>query len=52
MKMENCQMQIDDLTSTLEEIESRKLNVEEKTKRLEKMIEVCYYSNKKLFDIF
>lgn len=27
--------------STLEEIESQKLNVEERTKRLEKMIEVC-----------
>ncbi|XP_067204891.1 coiled-coil domain-containing protein 39-like isoform X2 [Linepithema humile] len=39
IKMENCQKQIDDLTSTLGEIESRKLNVEEKTKRLEKMIE-------------
>lgn len=49
MKMENCQKQIDDLTSTLGEIESRKLNVEEKTKRLEKMIEVCYNSKKKLF---
>lgn len=49
MKMENCQKQIDDLTSTLGEIENRKLNVEEKTKRLEKMIEVCY--NNKLFGI-
>ncbi|XP_070157828.1 coiled-coil domain-containing protein 39-like isoform X1 [Polyergus mexicanus] len=39
IKVDNCKKRIDDLTSTLEEIENQKLNVEEKTKRLEKMIE-------------
>lgn len=39
-KMDNCEKRIEDLTSTLDEIESQKLNVEERTKRLEKMIEV------------
>lgn len=42
MKMDNCKKRIDDLTSTLEEIESQKLNVGERTKRLEKMIEVHF----------
>jgi len=41
IKVDNCKKRIDDLMSTLEEIESQKLNVEERTKRLEKMIEVC-----------
>ncbi|KMQ93007.1 coiled-coil domain-containing protein 39-like protein [Lasius niger] len=39
IKVDNCKKRIDDLMSTLEEIESQKLNVEERTKRLEKMIE-------------
>lgn len=39
-KVDNCKKRIDDLMSTLEEIEDQKLNVEERTKRLEKMIEV------------
>lgn len=45
MKMDNCKKRIDDLTSTLEEIESQKLNIEERTKRLGNMIEVYYFSN-------
>ncbi|XP_071630319.1 coiled-coil domain-containing protein 39 isoform X2 [Temnothorax longispinosus] len=39
IKVDNCKKRISDLTLTLEEIESQKLNVEERTKRLEKMIE-------------
>ncbi|XP_011872737.1 PREDICTED: coiled-coil domain-containing protein 39 isoform X3 [Vollenhovia emeryi] len=39
IKVDNCKKRINDLTLTLEEIESQKLNVEERTKRLEKMIE-------------
>lgn len=39
-KINNYKKRIDDLTLTLEEIESQKLNVEERTKRLEKMVEV------------
>lgn len=42
IKMDNCKKRIDDLMSTLEEIENQKLNVEERTKRLEKMIEVYF----------
>lgn len=42
VKMENCKKRINDLTSTLEELESQKLNVEERTKRLENMIEVYF----------
>ncbi|XP_014481215.1 PREDICTED: coiled-coil domain-containing protein 39 [Dinoponera quadriceps] len=38
-KVDSCKKRIEDLTSTLEEIEGQKLNVEERTKRLEKMIE-------------
>ncbi|XP_020285040.1 coiled-coil domain-containing protein 39 isoform X2 [Pseudomyrmex gracilis] len=38
-KINNYRKRIDDLTLTLEEIESQKLNVEERTKRLEKMVE-------------
>lgn len=45
IKVDNCKKRIDDLMSTLEEIESQKLNVEERTKRLEKMIEVCICCN-------
>ncbi|XP_029154852.1 coiled-coil domain-containing protein 39 isoform X1 [Nylanderia fulva] len=39
IKVDNCKKRINDLMSTLEEIESQKLNVEERTKCLEKMIE-------------
>ncbi|XP_011163700.2 coiled-coil domain-containing protein 39 [Solenopsis invicta] len=39
IKVDDCKKRINDLTSTLEEIENQKLNVEERTKRLEKMIE-------------
>lgn len=49
-KMDNCKKRIDDLMSTLEEIEGQKLNVEERTKRLEKMIEV-YFTVKNLFGL-
>lgn len=44
VKVNDCKKRINDLTLTLEEIESQKLNVEDRTKRLEKMIEVyfCY----------
>lgn len=42
-KVDNCKKRIEDLTSTLEEIEGQKLNVAERTKRLEKMIEVCLF---------
>ncbi|XP_025157961.1 coiled-coil domain-containing protein 39 isoform X2 [Harpegnathos saltator] len=38
-KMDNYKKRMEDLTSTLQEIEDQKLNVEERTKRLEKMIE-------------
>lgn len=41
IKISNYKKRIDDLTLTLEEIEGQKLNVEERTKRLEKMVEVC-----------
>lgn len=43
VKVDDCKKRINDLTLTLEEIESQKLNVEERTKRLEKMIEVYFY---------
>lgn len=43
IKVDDCKKRINDLMSTLEEIESQKLNVEERTKRLEKMIEVHFY---------
>lgn len=43
IKVDICKKRMNDLTSTLEEIESQKLNVEERTKRLEKMIEVYFY---------
>lgn len=43
IKVDDCKKRINDLTLTLEEIESQKLNVEERTKRLEKMIEVYFY---------
>ncbi|XP_011637174.1 coiled-coil domain-containing protein 39 [Pogonomyrmex barbatus] len=39
IKMDNCKKRINELMLTLEEIESHKLNVAERTKRLEKMIE-------------
>lgn len=42
-RVDDCKKRIKDLTSTLEEIESQKLNVEDRTKRLEKMIEVCLF---------
>lgn len=43
IKVDDCKKRINDLMSTLEEIENQKLNVEERTKRLEKMIEVYFY---------
>lgn len=43
IKVDDCKKRINDLTLTLEEIESQKLNVEERTKRLEKMIEVYFH---------
>lgn len=43
IKVDDCKKRNNDLMSTLEEIESQKLNVEERTKRLEKMIEVYFY---------
>ncbi|XP_070531224.1 coiled-coil domain-containing protein 39-like isoform X1 [Cardiocondyla obscurior] len=39
IKVDDCKKRINDLSLTLEEIQSQKLNVEERTKRLEKMIE-------------
>ncbi|KYM94482.1 Coiled-coil domain-containing protein 39 [Cyphomyrmex costatus] len=39
IKVDDCKKQINNLMSTLEEVENQKLNVEEKTKHLEKMIE-------------
>ncbi|XP_036139360.1 coiled-coil domain-containing protein 39 [Monomorium pharaonis] len=39
IKVDDCKKRINDLMTTLEEIENQKLNVEERTKRLEKMIE-------------
>ncbi|XP_018363956.1 PREDICTED: coiled-coil domain-containing protein 39-like, partial [Trachymyrmex cornetzi] len=39
IKVDDCKKQINDLMLTFEEIENQKLNVEEKTKYLEKMIE-------------
>ncbi|XP_018055612.1 PREDICTED: coiled-coil domain-containing protein 39 isoform X1 [Atta colombica] len=39
IKVDDCKRQINDLMLTLEEVENQKLNVEEKTKHLEKMIE-------------
>ncbi|KYN19185.1 Coiled-coil domain-containing protein 39 [Trachymyrmex cornetzi] len=43
IKVDDCKKQINDLMLTFEEIENQKLNVEEKTKYLEKMIEVYFY---------
>ena len=43
IKVDDCKRQINDLMLTLEEVENQKLNVEEKTKHLEKMIEVYFY---------
>ncbi|KAL0128622.1 hypothetical protein PUN28_003775 [Cardiocondyla obscurior] len=43
IKVDDCKKRINDLSLTLEEIQSQKLNVEERTKRLEKMIEVYLY---------
>jgi len=40
IKIDDCKKRIEDLMSTLEEIESQKLSVEERTKCLEKMMEV------------
>lgn len=45
IKVDNCKKRIGDLMSTLEELGTQKLNVEERTKRLEKMIEVCTCRN-------
>ncbi|KAG5306010.1 CCD39 protein, partial [Acromyrmex insinuator] len=39
IKVDDCKKQINHLMLTLEEVENQKLNVEEKTKHLEKMIE-------------
>ncbi|XP_018318141.1 coiled-coil domain-containing protein 39 isoform X2 [Mycetomoellerius zeteki] len=39
IKVNDCKKQNNDLMSTLEEVENQKLNVEEKTNHLEKMIE-------------
>ncbi|KAG5319554.1 CCD39 protein, partial [Pseudoatta argentina] len=39
IKVDDCKRQINHLMLTLEEVENKKLNVEEKTKHLEKMIE-------------
>ncbi|KAG5345816.1 CCD39 protein, partial [Acromyrmex charruanus] len=39
IKVDDCKRQINHLMLTLEEVENQKLNVEEKTKHLEKMIE-------------
>lgn len=43
IKVNDCKKQNNDLMSTLEEVENQKLNVEEKTNHLEKMIEVYFY---------
>lgn len=57
-KIDNCKKRIDDLTLTLEEIESQKLNIAERTKHLEKLIEVylsllcILYIHKKIYDRF
>ena len=40
IKIKNCQKQIDDLKLTLKEISSQKMNIEERTRQLEKMLEV------------
>lgn len=50
IKISNYKKRVDDLTLTLEEIEGQKLNVEERTKRLEKMVEVCTVSRVRLLN--
>lgn len=52
IKVDDCKKRINDLMSTLEEIESQKLNVEERTKRLEKMIEVHFYYIFNYYSVF
>lgn len=41
IKMEDWKNRIKDLIMTLKEIDDQKLNVEDRTKQLEEMIEVC-----------
>lgn len=41
IKMEDWKNRIKDLIMTLKDIDDQKLNVEDRTKQLEEMIEVC-----------